>query len=101
MIDEFKVKGKELLNKIEELIKEGNVRRIIIKDSNNKVFIEVPLTIGVVGTLAAPVMAAIGAIAGLVADFKIEIIRKENVEKQDPQNDTVEEAVVVDEKQEE
>lgn len=78
MINEFKVKSKELLKKIEDLINEGNIRRIIIKDSEGKVFIEVPLTIGVIGTIAAPVMAAIGALAGLVSSFSIEVIRKDD-----------------------
>ncbi len=83
MINEFKVKGKELLRKIEDLIKEGNIRRIIIKDSEGNVFIEIPLTIGVIGTIAAPVMAAIGALAGLVANFTIEVVRKNNKVKED------------------
>jgi len=78
---EFKVNGKELLGKIEELIHEGNVRRIIIKDGDGKVFMEIPLTIGVLGTIAAPVFAAIGALAGLVANFKIEVIRVADEEK--------------------
>lgn len=77
---EFKVKGQELLNKIEELIKEGNVRRIIIKDADGKTFIEIPLTFGVIGVLAAPVVAAIGALAGIVANFTVEIIRTEDEE---------------------
>ncbi len=95
MINEFKVKGKELLHKIEELIKEGNIRRIIIKDSEGKVFIEIPLTIGVIGTIAAPVMAAIGALAGLVANFTIEVVRKDKNIKEDKagvQNANVEDA---------
>lgn len=75
--EEFKVKGKELLGKIEDLIREGNIRRIIIKDTEDKTFIEIPLTIGVIGVIAAPVAAAVGAIAGLVANFKIEVIRTE------------------------
>lgn len=77
---EFKVKGKELLNKIEELIKEGNVRRIIIKDAEGKTFIEIPLTFGVIGVLAAPVVAAVGALAGIVANFTVEIIRTDDDE---------------------
>lgn len=77
---EFKVKGKELLNKIEELIKEGNVRRIIIKDAEGKTFIEIPLTFGVIGVLAAPVVAAVGALAGIVANFTVKIIRTEEDE---------------------
>jgi Mg/Co/Ni transporter MgtE len=78
---EFKVKGQELLNKIEELIKEGNIRRIIIKDADGKTFIEIPLTFGVIGVLAAPVVAAIGALAGIVANFTVEIIRTEDEEE--------------------
>lgn len=72
---EYKVKGKELLKKIEELIREGNIRKIIVKTSEGKTYLEIPLAIGVIGTLCAPVAAAIGAIAGMVANFKIEVIR--------------------------
>ncbi|OGU54591.1 MAG: hypothetical protein A2V66_02375 [Ignavibacteria bacterium RBG_13_36_8] len=80
MSTEFKVKGKELLDKIEEIIKEGNVRKIIIKNSEGKVYMEVPLAIGVIGVLAAPIVAAIGAIAGLISNFSIEIVKKDNVD---------------------
>lgn len=80
---EFKVKGKELLKKIEELIREGNIRRIIIKDADGKVFIEIPLSIGVIGVIAAPVVTAIGALAGVVANFKIEIIKTDQTEEAD------------------
>jgi len=72
---EFKVKGKELLNKIEDLIKEGNIRRIIIKDNEGKTFIEIPLSFGVIGVLAAPIVVAIGALAGVVANFTVEVIK--------------------------
>ena len=75
---EFKVSGKELLDKIEELIKEGNIRRIIIKDAEGKPYIEIPLTIGVIGVIAAPVVAAIGALAGVVARFTIEIVKMDD-----------------------
>ena len=93
MINEFKVKGKELLKKIEELINEGNIRRIIIKDADGKVFIEIPLTIGVIGTIAAPVMAAVGALAGLVANFTIEVIRKsDNISGEKLKDDDIHEA---------
>ena len=77
---EFKVHAKDLLNKIEELIREGNVRRIIIKDADGKPYIEIPLSIGVIGAIAAPVVTAIGALAGVVANFTVEIIRKEDEE---------------------
>jgi phage-related minor tail protein len=73
---EFKVKGDDLLRKIRELIAEGNVNRIIIKDDSGKVYLEIPVTIGVIGAVIAPVLAAIGALAALAADFTIEVIRK-------------------------
>jgi len=77
---EFKVKGKELLEKIEELIREGNVRRIIIKNTEGKTFIEIPLSVGVIGVLAAPIVAAIGALAGVVAKFTVEVIKTEDTD---------------------
>ena len=76
--NEFKVKGEELLKKIKELIHEGNVRRIIIKNEEGKTYLEIPVTVGVVGVILAPVLAAIGAIAALATNFTIEVIRKEN-----------------------
>jgi len=75
--NEFKVKGEELLQKIKQLIHEGNVSRIIIKDDKGQTYLEIPVTIGVVGAIFAPVLAAIGALAALVANFTIEVIRKE------------------------
>ncbi|MGK9368651.1 DUF4342 domain-containing protein [Melioribacter sp. Ez-97] len=78
MINEFKVKGKELLGKIEELIKEGNVRRIIIKDEKGNTYIEIPVTIAVLGALFAPVLAAVGALAGMAANFTLEVVKREN-----------------------
>ncbi len=81
---EFKIKGQELLTKIEELIKEGNARRIIIKDDKGRTYIEIPVTVGVIGTLFAPVVAAIGALAGVAANFTIEVIKKEDEEKSQP-----------------
>lgn len=78
---EFKIKGQELLAKIEELIKEGNARRIIIKDDKGRTYIEIPVTVGVIGALFAPVVAAIGALAGVAANFTIEVIKKEEEEQ--------------------
>lgn len=78
MSSEFKIDGKELLKKIEEIIHEGNIRRIIIKDSKGKTYLEIPLTIGVLGFLAAPVMAAVGAIAGLISKFKFEVVKRDD-----------------------
>ena len=74
---EFKVKGEDLLRKIREIIHEGNVSRIIIKDQDGKVYIEIPVTLGVIGALIAPVLAAVGALAALAADFTIEVIRRD------------------------
>jgi len=74
---EFKVKGEDLLKKIKELIHEGNVRRIIIKNDEGKIFIEIPVTFGVIGAVLLPVFAAVGAIAALASNFTIEIIRKD------------------------
>jgi hypothetical protein len=73
--EEFKVDGESLLAKIKEIIHEGNVRRIIIKDDKGNTYIEIPLTIGVVGIVLIPVWAAIGAIAALAANFTIGVER--------------------------
>ncbi|MGB4762029.1 MAG: DUF4342 domain-containing protein [Candidatus Saccharimonas sp.] len=74
--EEFKVNGEELLGKVKNLIKEGNVRRIIIKNKDGKQLIELPLTIGVVGAVLAPVLAAVGAIAALVTECTIVVERE-------------------------
>ncbi len=65
--DELQVMGEQLLSKVKELVHEGNVRRIIIKDQNGHTILEIPLTIGVVGAILAPTAAAIGAIGALLA----------------------------------
>ena len=83
---EFKVRGEELLNKVRELIHEGNVRRIIIKDEEGKPYLEIPVNIGLIGALVAPVFAAIGALAALAANFTLEVERKNDGEdKKDSQ----------------
>jgi Domain of unknown function (DUF4342) len=74
--EEVKVQGDALLSKVKEIVHQGNVRRIKIKDGEGKTLIEVPLTVGVVGVLLAPVAAAIGAIAALAADYSIEVERE-------------------------
>lgn len=74
--EEFKVNGEDLLRKVKELIKEGNVRRIIIKAKDGKTLAEFPLTIGVVGAVFAPVLAAVGAIAALVTECSIVVERE-------------------------
>jgi hypothetical protein len=72
----FKVNGDELVKKFKELLHEGNIRRIIIKDKDGKSLVEFPLTIGVVGTVIVPVLAAVGAIAALVTECSITVERK-------------------------
>jgi hypothetical protein len=74
--EEFKVKGEDVVAKVKEIIHEGNIRRITIKNEEGKSLIEIPLTIGVVGAILVPVWAAIGAIAALVAKLTI-VVEKE------------------------
>lgn len=75
--EEFKVSGEELLAKVKEIIREGNARRLIIKDKDGKTMIEIPLTAGVVGIVIAPVLAAVGAIAALVTECTILVEKNE------------------------
>ena len=75
--EEFKVKSEEIIEKVKALIHEGNVRRLIIKDEDGKVYLEIPVTFGVIGAVFAPVLAAVGAVAAMVANLKIEVIREE------------------------
>ena len=75
--EQFDLKGEDVLAKIKELVREGNVRRITIKNGEGDVLLEVPLTIGVVGALLLPVWAAIGAVAALVSDCTIAIERRD------------------------
>ena len=74
--EEMKIKGENLVKKVKDLVKEGNVRRISIKDKEGKVIAEFPLTIGVVGTVFAPALAAVGAIAALLTECTIAIERE-------------------------
>lgn len=64
--EEFQINGEMLLSKIKELIHEGNIRRILIKNEDGKTLLEIPVTLGVAGAILAPQLAAIGAIAALV-----------------------------------
>ena len=74
-LEEFKVLGKELVDKVREIIHEGNVRRIIIRDEHGHTFIEIPLTVAAIGVVAAPILAAVGAIAAHLAHFTIIVER--------------------------
>jgi hypothetical protein len=73
--EQFKVQASQLGDKIQELIHEGNVRRIIIKDEHGHTFMEIPLTVATIGAVLAPILAAVGAIATLVARFDIVVER--------------------------
>jgi len=75
--EEFRVKGEELVEKVKQLIHEGNVRRLIIKDEEGKVYLEIPVTFGLIGALIAPMLAAVGAVAAMVANLKIEVVRND------------------------
>ena len=75
MFEQFRVAGNELADKIRELIHEGNVRRIIIKDEKGHTFVEIPLTVAAVGVILAPILAAVGAIATVVAKFDVVVER--------------------------
>lgn len=75
--EEFKIDGEKLIAKIKELIHEGNIRKLIIKDKEGKVLMEIPMTFGVVGVLLAPQLAAIGAIAALVTEATLVVEKSE------------------------
>jgi len=77
--EEFHVSGDTLVAKIKELVQEGNVRRVVLKNEEGKILVEFPLTLGVVGAVLAPQLAAIGAIAALVTHCTVV------VEKVEPQ----------------
>ena len=75
--EEFSLNGSEIIDKIKELIHQGNIRRIIIKNEEERTIVEIPLTLGVVGAALAPILAAVGAIAALVTKMTI-VVEKIN-----------------------
>jgi hypothetical protein len=75
--ESFKINGENLLKKVKELIEEGNVRKITISDKSGKELMSFPLTLGVVGAVFAPVLAAIGAVAALIGECTITVERDE------------------------
>lgn len=74
--EEFKVSGDGLLAKIKEIINAGNARRIILKNEKGEVLMEIPVTFALVGAVFAPVLAAVGALAALVSECSITVIKK-------------------------
>src|SRR5690349_23832950 len=87
--EELQVVGEQLLAKVKELIHEGNVRRIIIKQDGHTI-VEIPLSLGVVGIVALPQLAAVGALCALVTQCSIEVVRSEK-SSESPQPTSVEE----------
>ena len=76
-LEEIKVAGNHLVDKFKELLHEGNVHRVILKNPEGQTLIEVPVTIAAVGAVAAPVVAAVGAIAAMVTHCTIVVERRE------------------------
>lgn len=74
--EEFKINGEELLAKVKQLLHEGNIRRITIKNESGETVMEIPLTVGAIGALLLPTLAAVGAIAALVTKCSIVVEKK-------------------------
>lgn len=74
--EEFEVKGEDLVKKVKQLIKEGNVRKVSIIDKNGKTIVILPLTVGVVGAVLVPPLAIVGVIAALVTECTIKVERE-------------------------
>jgi hypothetical protein len=79
--ESFNINGENLLNKVKELIREGNIRKITISDKNGKELMTFPLTVGVVGTVFLPILAAVGAMAALITECTISVEREEPADK--------------------
>jgi hypothetical protein len=75
--EEYSVRGDDLIERVRELLHEGNVTRVIVKDDRGKVLLEIPATIGVIGVVIAPWLAALGVIAVLATDCRIVVERRE------------------------
>lgn len=75
--ESFKISGENLLEKVSELIEEGNITKITIHDKHEKELMSFPLSLGVVGTLLAPVLAAIGALAAIIGECTVSVEREE------------------------
>jgi hypothetical protein len=75
-VETFRISGDELLAKVRELVHEGNVRRIIIRNDKGNTLIELPLSVGVLGAVLLPALAAVGAIAAIVTDCELVVERR-------------------------
>jgi len=76
--EEFSVNGEEILAKVKQLIREGNIRRVIIKDKTGRILVEFPLTVGVVGAAMAPMLVALGAVAALLTEATIVVEKNDD-----------------------
>jgi CBS domain-containing protein len=76
--DEFTVSSDDLVKTVKKLIHEGNVRRIIIKDEKGKLLLDIPVTIGVIGAVIAPWLAALGVIGAIATNCTIVVERKKS-----------------------
>lgn len=87
--EEFKLSGNDIIRKLKELLNEGNIRKITIKNKDGKVIAEFPLTFGLVGTVVAPVLAAVGTIVALASECTISVQKEvdEDLEDDDDDND--------------
>ncbi|HET7581575.1 MAG TPA: DUF4342 domain-containing protein, partial [Candidatus Limnocylindria bacterium] len=74
--EEFKINGDELIAKVKELVHEGNIRRVIIRNEEGTTLVEIPLSVGLVGVALLPIWAAVGAIAALATDCTIVVERR-------------------------
>ena len=85
-IEELEIAGDHLVGRIRELLKEGNIRRLIIRNADGDVLVEIPLTAGLavggVTTIFAPILVALGAMAALIANFKVEVIRRSDSDEE-------------------
>jgi len=76
-VEEVHVVGRDLVDKVRDLIHEGNVQRIVVKDEHGNTFVEIPITVAAVSAILAPLLAAIDAISALVAKFTIVVVRSQ------------------------
>jgi hypothetical protein len=89
--EEFQVSGDKLVAKVKEIVHQGNIRRVTIMNENGRALIDIPLTLGVVGALLAPQLAAIGAIAALVTKCTIAVEVVEDDQAKETEESTTEE----------
>lgn len=82
--EEFKINGEQLVGKVKQLIREGNVRHIIVKNRDDRTLVEFPLTIGLVGAVIAPALAAVGAVAALVTECTLIVERDDGKSPSEP-----------------